>query len=68
MTTPRQMLTIKQVTEILQVGQTTVFGLLKTGELPSVKIGSARRIPSDALDQFIAERMDVPVTSGDLRH
>jgi excisionase family DNA binding protein len=37
----------------LGVGRTTVFELMAAGELESVKIGRARRIPADALRAYV---------------
>ena len=45
----QQMITIKQAAESLQLSERTVASMVATGSLPSVKIGSARRIAADAL-------------------
>lgn len=47
------LLTPKQAAAALALGQTKVYELLATGALRSIKIGTARRIPREALDQFI---------------
>lgn len=44
---------IEDVMERLGIGRSTVFGLLASGELRSVKIGRRRLIPEAALVQFI---------------
>jgi excisionase family DNA binding protein len=38
---------------ILDLGRTTVYALMATGELRSVKIGRSRRVPADALDEYV---------------
>lgn len=38
----------------LSVGRTTVYELMRRGELRSVQIGKSRRIPSSAVDEYIA--------------
>lgn len=38
----------------LRLGRSTVCNLIATGELESVKIGRARRIPQDALESYVA--------------
>lgn len=38
----------------LMVSRTTIFALIKSGELTSVLIGSARRIPRSACDAYVA--------------
>jgi excisionase family DNA binding protein len=36
-----------------------VFELIRTGELRSVKIGKSRRIPTDAVREYVAGLTDV---------
>ena len=48
-TTPRILFTVEQAAEQLSIGRTTLYALLKTGEIQSVKIGPLRRIPLTAL-------------------
>lgn len=52
--TERLLLTPAEAALCLGLGQTKVYELLASGELESIKIGTARRIPRDALDRFIA--------------
>jgi excisionase family DNA binding protein len=52
------LLKIPDVMERLSVGQTKVYELMSTGELRSVKVGRARRVPSDELERFMAELDD----------
>jgi len=42
----------------LAVGQTKVYELMSSGELRSVKVGRARRVPSNELERFMAELDD----------
>jgi|RhiMethySRZTD1v2_1073278.scaffolds.fasta_scaffold2864991_2 excisionase family DNA binding protein len=39
----------------IDVGRTTIYGLMASGELQSVKIGRSRRIPAAALDAYVAK-------------
>jgi excisionase family DNA binding protein len=48
-----QAYTVEQVAEILHVGRDKVYGLLRTGQLRSIKIGKSRRITSEHLAEFI---------------
>ena len=41
---------------LLGVGKTFFFELLKTGALPSIKIGSRRLITMEALRKFLSDR------------
>ena len=49
----KRLLTVSDVQEILSIGRTRIFSLISSGELESVRIGSSRRITSDALDDFV---------------
>ena len=51
----KKLLTITEVQEMLSVGRTRVFALIASGQLRSVLIGSSRRIPTDAVEEFIQE-------------
>jgi excisionase family DNA binding protein len=48
------MLTAEQAAAVLQLGRTTVYALIKSGDLESVKIGHLRRIPADAITAYTA--------------
>ncbi|WP_035931936.1 MULTISPECIES: helix-turn-helix domain-containing protein [Pseudofrankia] len=48
------MLTPAEAAELLGLGRSTVYELLASGELESICIGRARRIPRDALDSYVA--------------
>lgn len=45
---------IEGVTEVTNLGRTTVFALIRDGKLRSVKVGRRRMVPAAALDEFIA--------------
>ncbi len=49
----RLLLRPEEVAEALNVGRSTVFELLRTGELRSVKIGALRRISTDAVAEYL---------------
>lgn len=46
------MLTAEEAAESLGVGRSTIYDLMRLGQLSSVKIGRARRIPVSALHRF----------------
>jgi excisionase family DNA binding protein len=47
------LLTPEEAADALSLGRTTVYGLMSDGALRSVKIGRARRVPADALTDFV---------------
>ena len=49
---PRIMLTVEEAAEAIGVGRTTMFALLKSGELESVLVGRLRRVPVDAIEAY----------------
>ncbi|MFE9699069.1 helix-turn-helix domain-containing protein [Streptomyces sp. NPDC006270] len=48
---------VGEVAEQLGVGITTAKALISTGQLRSVKIGRARRVPAEALHEYV-RRLD----------
>lgn len=47
-------LTAAEAMDILGVGKNTMYRLLKSGELPAVRIGRHWRIPKENLEQFLS--------------
>jgi excisionase family DNA binding protein len=47
-------LTVNEAAQLLGVGRSKVYDIIRTGELPSIRIGSCRRVPMDALRGYIA--------------
>jgi excisionase family DNA binding protein len=50
----RLFLTAEEVAGILHIGRTRVYALMAARELTSVKIGSLRRVPVDAVRSYAA--------------
>jgi excisionase family DNA binding protein len=49
--------TVPAVAALLQVSRTTVYELIRTGELPAIKIGrKSRRVTKAAVDTYLADR------------
>ena len=48
----------EEAAEILSIGRSKVYELMGTGELASVRIGACRRIPAEALTDFVAGLRD----------
>ncbi|WP_338907083.1 helix-turn-helix domain-containing protein [Streptomyces nigra] len=47
----------REAAQLLGVGLSTAKALVKSGELRSVKIGHSRRIPAEALHEYV-QRLD----------
>ncbi|MCB5166049.1 helix-turn-helix domain-containing protein [Streptomyces bambusae] len=48
----------EEAVSLLRMGLTTVKAKIATGELRSIKIGRSRRIPAEALHEFV-RRLDI---------
>lgn len=66
MTRP-ELLTTAQVAERCQIHRDTVVNLVHRGDLRGVWFGRALRIPSDALDEFVAAGGRHPEQDDDLQ-
>jgi excisionase family DNA binding protein len=51
---PRMLLRAEEIAEVLGIGRSTVYDLMRTGRLRSVKIGGCRRVSTGALAEFVA--------------
>ena len=47
------LLTVPEVADVLNIGRTRVYDLMRSGELGSVKIGALRRVHVDAIEEYI---------------
>lgn len=61
--TKQLLVPVETAAEVLGLGRTKVFELIAKGELEAVRIGRSRRVPTDALEQYVARlRGDSEVT------
>jgi excisionase family DNA binding protein len=56
-------MTLKEVAEYLHVHQTTLYKMIRLGEIPSFKIGSDHRFRRDEIEEWIAEKQLRPKRS-----
>ncbi|MFJ7249069.1 helix-turn-helix domain-containing protein [Kitasatospora sp. NPDC098652] len=49
-------LTVEEAARRLGVGRTTMYALVASGEVPSMTIGRLRRVPAEALKEYVAAR------------
>jgi excisionase family DNA binding protein len=54
----RLLLTVEEAAQRLGIGRTTMFRLIKSGEIESVQIGRLRRIRPDALTAYTQRLTD----------
>ncbi len=53
----KRLLTVSEAAHIMGVSRSLLYQRVLSGEIPSVKIGRARRIPVEAIDEFIAREL-----------
>lgn len=53
---PKLAVTPEEAADMLSIGRTQVYELIRAGELDSVVFGRARRIPVDALEDLLRRR------------
>ena len=46
---------VEEVADILHIGRSTVFNLIKQGKIQSIKLGRSRRVPIDAMQTYVDE-------------
>jgi len=52
------LLTTEEAAELLNIGRSKVFDLIRNGELGSIKIGRLRRVPLASIHEFTARLME----------
>lgn len=57
----RLLLTVEEAADQLCIGRTTMYALIKDGDVESVQIGRLRRVPADALPAFLARVRTSPL-------
>ncbi|KOU54924.1 excisionase [Streptomyces sp. MMG1533] len=57
-TATAELLTVGEVMAQLKVGRTKVYDLIRTHRLVSIKVDGCRRIPADAVRDFILGRIE----------
>lgn len=49
------LLTVEETAHKLSVGRSAVYGLMRRGELRYITVGRVRRIPIEAVSEFVAQ-------------
>jgi excisionase family DNA binding protein len=65
-----EMLTAKDVQELLQVDRSTVYRLAESNQLPAIKVGKQWRFPADQVENWFQARITnpIPVMPGVISH
>lgn len=50
---------VKQASELTSLGKSTLYKLIRSGELASIKIGKRRLIPGKEIDAFVERHLEV---------
>ena len=56
----RIVLTIEEAAQSLAVGRTTMYALIKAGQIRTVTIGRLRRVPTFCLDEYVRNLLPDP--------
>ncbi|MFD9218683.1 helix-turn-helix domain-containing protein [Streptomyces sp. NPDC060064] len=57
-TATAELLTVPEVMARLKLGRSTVYDLIRSRRLTSITIGRARRVPADAVRDFITHEIE----------
>jgi excisionase family DNA binding protein len=55
---PSALLTVPEAMAALRLSRATVYDLIRSGQLGSVKVGRSRRIPAQAVQIFLARLVE----------
>ncbi|MGC5378534.1 helix-turn-helix domain-containing protein [Micromonospora sp. DT68] len=58
----RVVLTIEQAAQQLGIGRTTMYALIKAGQIRTVTIGRLRRVPTFCLDEYVRNLLTEPTS------
>lgn len=53
------LITIEELQEILQIGRTTAYQLLKSGEIKAFRIGRYWKIPRAAITEYVSRKSNL---------
>ncbi|MDL1971313.1 MAG: helix-turn-helix domain-containing protein [Candidatus Desulfofervidaceae bacterium] len=52
----KEIMTVKQVAEYLQMNEHTIYKLARSGQIPAIKIAGQWRFKKDVIDKWISEK------------
>lgn len=53
----KKLVTVAEASVLMGISRSLLYSLVMRGEVPSIKIGRARRIPVAAIDAWIAKQL-----------
>ena len=53
------LLTVEEAADRLSVGRSSLYNLVMSGEIVSIKLGRSRRVPAAELERFVSERLEM---------
>jgi excisionase family DNA binding protein len=53
-----EILTVKEIAEILRVHPTTIYNIIKRGDLPAIKVGNSYRVYKSDFVEYIKDHYD----------
>jgi excisionase family DNA binding protein len=62
-----EMLTAKDIQDMLQVDRSTIYRMAENGRIPAVKVGKQWRFSSDAIDTWLKAQSASPVSSPEIQ-
>ncbi|MDP9021254.1 MAG: helix-turn-helix domain-containing protein [Actinomycetota bacterium] len=62
-----ELLTVSEVADLLRVSTMTVYRLIRSGELPAVRVGRNYRVRRGELESYLAGQVVEPETVADER-
>jgi len=54
------MFTVKETANILNIGRTKAYELVRAKEIPSIRLGNSIRVPREALERCLEEKTEFP--------
>ena len=60
---PFELVSVTEAAELLQISRTSMYSILRQGELKSFRVGSHYKIPRAAVDEYIARMSGLAVPS-----
>ncbi len=61
MTENNEIMKFEEVMEYLNIGKSTLYNLLRNGEIKSFKIGKVWKIPRSAIEEYVQKSMNSKV-------